>query len=197
MFFNSADEKLLDRYCLRYTEYKLNLTRKICSETKYESFFIGCNYSCVSVLGPQLWRKYDKPFIKDIANEIHKQGRLLHIHFHGKSMPVLDDLAELGVDCICPFERSPGGDVDTIEDLTKVRKTLDGRTTFNGNIHTVNTLIFGKPEQARSEVKDVKQAFAGSPRLIIGTGDQVCAGTKEDVLYAMIDEAKKPTGITR
>jgi uroporphyrinogen-III decarboxylase len=129
-----------------------------------------------------------------MADELHKHGKLLHLHFHGKSMPVLDDLAELGADCICPFERGPGGDVTTIEDLVKVRKSLNNRVTFNGNVHTVNTLIFGTPEQARNEVTEIKQAFAGSPRLIIGTGDQVGAETREDVLFAMIDEAKRLGG---
>ena len=192
IFFKSADEDIIDRYSSLYTEYKLDVIKKTCSETEYESFFIGCTYSCVSLLGPELWRKYDKPFIKAMAEEVHKHGKLLHIHFHGKSMAVIDDLAQLGVDCICPFERGPGGDIDTKEDLEKVRKALDDKVTFNGNVHTVNTLIFGTPELARNEVKELKQAFINSPRLIIGTGDQVSTGTKEEILYAMIEEAKKP-----
>ena len=59
-------------------------------------------------------------------------------------------------------------------------------------MHTVETLIFGTPEKARNEVREIKQAFAGSPRLIISTGDQVGADTNEEALLAMIDEAKKP-----
>ena len=50
------------------------------------------------------------------------------------------ELAALGLDCICPFERPPGGDVT---DLREVANILGGRTTFNGNVHTVRTLIEG------------------------------------------------------
>jgi hypothetical protein len=35
------------------------------------------------------------------------------------------------------------------------------------------------------------EAFAGTTRVIIGTGDQVGRETPEENLYAMIDEARK------
>jgi uroporphyrinogen-III decarboxylase len=87
-------------------------------------------------------------------------------------MKVLPELAELGLDCICPFERPPGGDVT---DLRQVRRVLAERVAFNGNVHTVETLIRGAPADVRREVAEIMEAFAGSPRLIVGTGDQVGA----------------------
>ena len=62
--------------------------------------------------------------------------------------------------------------------------------TFNGNVHTVQTLIRGTPEDARREVREIKEAFRGSRRLIIGTGDQVGAETPDENIAAMIEEAK-------
>jgi hypothetical protein len=47
------------------------------------------------------------------------------------------------------------------------------------------------PEQVRAEVREIKQAFAGSPRLIVGTGDQVGRETPEENLRAMIAEAQR------
>ena len=75
--------------------------------------------------------------------------------------------------------------------MRDVRARLQERVTFNGNVHTVETLIRGTPEDAIREVQQIKRAFKGSNRLIIGTGDQVGAETREDVLMAMIEEGKR------
>lgn len=192
MFFVSTEDNVLEKYRRQYTEYQLDLIRRLCENTPYESFNIGCSYSCLSLLGTELWRRYDKPYLAAVAGELHRRGKLLHIHFHGKSMAVAGDFAEIGIDCVCPFERGPGGDVNNGADIIQVRRALDNRVTFNGNVHTVETLIFGTPDQARREVAEIREAFIGSPRLIIGTGDQVGADTCEEVLWAMIEEAKKP-----
>jgi len=39
-------------------------------------------------------------------------------------------------------------------------------------------------------VRQIKETFAGEPRLIIGTGDQVGRETLEENIFAMIEEAK-------
>ena len=40
----------------------------------------------------------------------------------------------------------------------------------------------------RREVREIKEAFQGSPRLIIGTGDQVGKETPEENIFAMVEE---------
>ena len=53
---------------------------------------------------------------------------------------------------ICLFERPPGGD---ITGLTLVARKLAGRTTFNGNVRTVETLIRGTPAAVEREVLEI------------------------------------------
>jgi hypothetical protein len=175
----------------RYIQRVKGVTRRICTETPIESLFIGCAWSCNSLIGPNMWREWDKPVIKAVAEEVHKYGRLLHIHFHGNCMETVGDFAELGIDCVCPFERPPGGDVDGLAGLQEIARLLYKRTTMNGNIHTVNTLIRGNPQEVRREVREVLEAFADNPRVIIGTGDQVGRETPEENLHAFVEEARK------
>lgn len=191
LYFMEEEEDVLVSLRERYTEYQCALIERLCAQTPYESYVVGCGYSCNSLIGPNLWRKWDKPYLTAVAAALHKNGKLLHVHFHGKSMETVEDFAQTGIDCVCPFERAPGGDVNTEEDLTRVRAALLDRVTFNGNVHTVKTLIFGTPDQVREEVRQIKRAFAGSNRLIIGTGDQVGYETPEENILAMIDEGKK------
>lgn len=190
MYFMSDNDMILEEWRERYTAQRIKLLREAAEKTNYEAVFIGCGASCNSLLGPTLWRKWDKPYLRTIADEAHKLGLLVHSHNHGKIMETVSDLAEIGFDCVCPFEREPG-DVIGLEGLQKVRKTLEGKVTFNGNVATVATLINGAPGDVRREVCEIKEAFRGTPRLIIGTGDQVGGETPEENIYAMIDEGRK------
>ena len=189
MYFIEEDRDILLSYRARYIEYQKNFIKKVAENTRYESFMIGCSYSCNSLIGPNMWREWDKPYLAEMADEIHKHNKLLHVHFHGRSIDTAEDFAEIGLDCVCPFERPPGGDIVGLEGLKEVRRKLGGRVTMNGNVHTVETLIRGTADQVRKEVQEIKEAFQGEPRLIIGSGDQVGRETPEENLFAMIEEA--------
>lgn len=190
MLFSDSDEKQLEAWRERLIEYQLGFIREACQKTRFESFVLGCSYSCNSLIGPAMWRKWDKPYITRLAEELHHYGRLMHIHFHGKSMETAADFPETGVDCVCPFERPPGGDVEGLQGLQKLRGLLGGRVTMNGNVHTVETLIRGSEAAVRREVRQIREAFEGCARVVIGTGDQVGAETPEENIRAMIEEAK-------
>ena len=190
VYFATANPAELEHLQSQYVESQLAFIRQACEQTTFESFFLGCSFSCNSLIGPVMWRRWDKPCIKTLADELHKHGRHLHIHFHGRCMETVADFAEIGLDCVCPFERPPGGDIVGQEGLAHVRRTLAGQVTMNGNVHTVETLIRGKPAAVRAEVRQIKAAFAGEPRLIIGTGDQVGLETPEENIHAMVEEAK-------
>lgn len=181
-------EELYARLQQRYIEYMVEETRAICEHTRDAPLLIACSWSCASLMGPRLWRRWDKPGVQAIVAEAHRHGRLVHIHYHGKCMDNLPDLIETGVDCICPFERPPGGDVT---DLALVRKMLGGRITLNGNVHTVETLIRGTPKDVEREVMEILEAFRGEPRLIVGTGDQVGRETPDENIHAMAEAVRR------
>ena len=190
LYFMDEDEGLMKEMAQRYTEYKVRQTEEAIKNTPYEAYFIGCSSSCNALLGPELWRKWDKPYEKAITEVVHSRGLLIHNHNHGKIMETVPDLVDIGFDCVCPFERPPG-DVAGLEGLKKVRELLQERVSFNGNVHTVQALAYGTPEDVRVQVREIKEAFKGSNRLIVGTGDQVAGETPEENLWAMIDEAHK------
>jgi Uroporphyrinogen decarboxylase (URO-D) len=152
------------------------------------SVFIASSWSSLSLLSPAVWRKWEKPLLAAAIQAAHECGGLVHHHFHGKCTAILQDLADLGLDCICPFERPRGGDVT---DLARVRKALAECTTFNGNVQTVDTLIRGTPADVRREVHEILDAFQGSARVIVGTGDQVGGETPEENIQAMIETARQ------
>jgi hypothetical protein len=180
-FFEALHEEYLD--------YVRRFTRAACGNTTAESLFIGCSWSCLSLISPALWRRWDKPVIRAVADEAHAHGRLLHLHFHGRCRDVLADLADCGADCICPFERPPGGD---ITDIAELRDIIADRVTMNGNVHTVETLIRGTPSDVRREVEDILGNWRPDlRRLILGTGDQVGRETPDENIAAMIEAGRE------
>lgn len=189
-YFMDEDEAVLKEMLDRYIAYKKRLVEQAAKETPFESFFIGCSSSCNALLGPVLWRKWDKVYEKAMTDVCHKQDRLIHNHNHGKIRETLSDLADIGFDCVCPFERPPG-DITGLEGIKEVREILAEKTTFNGNVHTVEALIYGTPEKVREQVREIKKAYEGSNRLIVGTGDQVGGETPEENIWAMIEETRK------
>ena len=189
IWVTSAPEREVEELRECYQARIIEVLRQAVAQTPFESFAVGCSSSCNSLLGPTLWRKLDKPFLAAVTREAHRLGRMLHMHFHGRARETLADFVQIGADCVCPFERPPGGDIEGAEGLRVVRSVLSEAVTFNGNVHTVETLIRGTPEDARREVREIKEAFRGSRRLIIGTGDQVGAETPEENIAAMIEEA--------
>ncbi len=172
-----------------YVNYMRRLTREAFRHTDAEAACVGCAWSCVSLIGPALWRRWDQPVIQAVAGEAHAAGKLLHMHHHGKCREVLADFAACGADCICPFERPPGGDVT---DIAEVRRALGERVTFNGNVHTVETLIRGTPDDVRREVEEIFDQWGPDHRrLILGTGDQVGAETPQENILAMVEAGRR------
>ncbi len=189
-FFDPDFTPYLEKCRDRYRERMVEMARIVCERTPCECLYVGGSMSCASLMGPQLWRQWDKPVIRAVADEVHRHGKLIHIHFHGKSLEMVPDFVEMGIDCVCPFERPPGGDVAGLAGLKEVERQLRGHTCMKGNIHTVETLIRGRPEDVRREVREVLEAFAGNPRVAVGTGDQVGYETPEENLAAMIAAVK-------
>ncbi|MHB9022588.1 MAG: uroporphyrinogen decarboxylase family protein [Armatimonadota bacterium] len=180
-FFEALHEEYID-YARRYAI-------AACEHTTAESLVVGCAWSCISLISPAMWRRWDVPVIRALADEAHQRGRLVHLHFHGKCRDALADLATCGADCICPFERPPGGD---ITDLAEVRRILADRVTVNGNVHTVETLIRGTVDDVRREVEEIfTQWGPDKRRLILGTGDQVGGETPEENIFAMIETGRR------
>lgn len=182
-------EEYFEEFHKQYIDYVRRMVRSVFAKSKAESIFIGSCWSCPSLTGPNLWRKWEKPVLTAAAEEAHSAGGLIHVHLHGKVMDVLDELHETGIDCICPFERPPGGDVT---DLRVVRKALRDKVTMNGNIHTVETLIRGSAMDVRCEVIEIFDEWGPDRhRLILGTGDQVGYETPEENIAAMVEAGRE------
>ncbi|MGQ9629547.1 MAG: uroporphyrinogen decarboxylase family protein [bacterium] len=176
-------EHLHERY-IKYIEEK---TRAIIERTNVDAVFIGCDKSCLSTISPNMWRRWDLPVIRRVAEVAHEYGAILHLHEHGICSAILRDIADAGVDVVCPLERAPGGDVN----LGDAKRLYGDKMALKGNVHTIETLLRGTPGDVEKEVKRcIRQAGPGGG-YILGTGDQVARDTPFENIRAMIEAGRK------
>ena len=62
---------------------------------------------------PELWREIIKPNLKRVIDHVHSRGVFVSLHSDGCVDKVTDDLAELGIDMIHPWQESAGMSYDT------------------------------------------------------------------------------------
>ncbi|NPV52420.1 MAG: hypothetical protein HPY71_02730 [Firmicutes bacterium] len=171
----------------RYARHRAELTEAILKKTAPDFIFIATGATTANVVGPDMWRTWNLPAVKAITDVAHSHGKPVHIHLHGHCRALLPDIANLGIEMVCPLERPPGGD---IEDLRQVREEIKPSLGFMGNISTTATLLTGTPEDVEREVRECIEAASNYP-FILSTGDQVSPLTPEENIKTLVAAGKK------
>lgn len=65
------------------------------------------------MFSPVLWKDIVYPHLKKVVDHVHAKGCLCSLHSDGCVMKVADDLAEIGLDVIHPWQESAGMSYDT------------------------------------------------------------------------------------
>ena len=65
------------------------------------------------MFSPVLWKKIVYPHLKKVVDHVHARGCLCSLHSDGCVMKVADDLAEIGLDVIHPWQERAGMSYDT------------------------------------------------------------------------------------
>jgi len=70
-------------------------------------------YKCEPLISPAMFREFIKPYYCELMQTLRpRQQEPLHMHYDTDGNPALliDDLIEMGVDCLCPLEVAAGCD---------------------------------------------------------------------------------------
>jgi uroporphyrinogen decarboxylase len=95
-------------------------------------------------ISPDDWRKYFKPHYSRWARECHRAGKMCLMHSDGHILPILPDLAEIGIDAInCEV------DCMGIESVAEARGSL----CLWGEVDRQNLLPRGTPEQVAAAAR--------------------------------------------
>ena len=121
-----------------------------------------------SFTSPRLFRKYCMPFLQEVADRIHAQGRFLGSHMDGNLKPLLHLLPECGVDVVESFSPAPL----TALTFEEAWEAWRGKLLIWGGIPSP---ILEQPvpeSEFRAWVSRMLALIGSDGRIVLGIGDQ-------------------------
>lgn len=103
------------------------------------------------LISPAQWREFIRPRLKRLFDAVRERGLYISVHSCGDIQPVLDDLEDLGVDVVNPFQPEA-------MDVWALFRRYQGRLTFHGGLSSQQTLPFGTVEQVKDQTRRLLQA---------------------------------------
>ena len=140
-------ERLYDRIFETYGE----ILRR-CTQAGVDHIGIGGDIAMQDrlIMGPDLWRKIDKPRLAAMFGKCKEINPNVHIFIHsdGDLMDIMDDLIEVGLDIIDPIQPE-------CMDPVEVKQRWGDQIVLHGCGSLQKTLPFGTPSDCREEVNQL------------------------------------------
>ncbi len=119
----------------------------------------------MNVISPESFREFIKPHMKEFCDELHSYDKNVKIYCHicGNIMPIIEDLVEVGLDCIAPLDPLGGFSVKEIKE--KVGDSI----ALMGGVNTLSFINSTKEEIEREAISCIEGA-SKSGGYILGSG---------------------------
>ncbi len=151
--------------------------------TGIDAFYIGDPSSSGSLIGPWHFEQFCLPGYQKFCRHFKDRGILMYIHVCGNSNPILEMLADTGVDVVEPLD--PLGGVSVAD----AKRRIGDRVGLMGGVNTI-TLTRGTPETVEAE--SIQKCREGGPTgYILAAGDMVPPETSLANLQALVNVATK------
>lgn len=137
------------------------------------------------MISPEMYATFALPYEQRVAAAAHECGLPYILHICGNTEPILPDMMRAGAE---------GLELDYKTDVRAVRKMLEGRATFIGNIDPSGVLARGSVVEVKERTEALLALFAHHPRFILNAGCALPASTPGENVRAMIDTARRHGG---
>ena len=140
----------------------------------------------MSVISPETWREFIKPYIREFCTEVHTYSpdAKIYCHICGDILPIVNDLMETGLDCIAPLDPLGNFSVKDIRNITGKEFMLMGG---------VNTLSFinQPPQMVMAEAERCIEEGFTNGHFAVGSGCVVPRTASREALLALAEASKK------
>lgn len=136
------------------------------------------------IMSPECFKKMIKPGEKQEIDLIKKYGKKVFIHSCGDILAIINDLAELGIDCLNPVQPE-------CMDISSLKDKYGLKMSFYGGISTQDTLPFGNPEEVRAETKKVIELMSVNGGYITSPSQDIQTDVPYENLRALIETARE------
>lgn len=177
----ASDKDFVNTLLDKILNFNLQIIEKTC-EFDIDMFGHGDDWGQQRglIMGPDLWREFIKPRIKQMYQLIKSKGKFVFLHSCGKIESILPDLIECGLDVFNPFQPE-------VTDVFEVKKKYGDQLTFYGGISVQKTLPFGTVEQVKDEVKQLLDIVGENGGYIASPSHDIPPDAKPENIAAMIE----------
>jgi uroporphyrinogen decarboxylase len=155
-------------------------------DARPDVLFVGAS-GALTLQSPEMFRKMGLPTLKKISRMSREAGIPTMMHTCGKSAKLVEMLAEeTDINCINPLEAPPMGDVD----LKELKQKYGKKLCLMGNLHTVEIMLNGTPEDVERAAKQAIDDAAEGGGYILSTGDQCGRNTPDENIFKLVEVAK-------
>jgi len=127
-----------------------------------DAVYIGDSYASGSVISPDIYERFCAPAYKELAQELHRLGAFVYKHCCGNYNPLLEGLAEVGVDAMDGIDPTSGMSV------AHTKRVIGDRLTLMGGISCMN-LLNGTPESVYEEAAQCIAEGKPGGRYVLGS----------------------------
>lgn len=165
----------------RILDFNLKLISNAC-KTPVDAISFGDDWGQQTglLMGPDLWREFIKPRIRQMYSLIKKSGKRVFIHSCGKVDSIFPDLIECGLDVFNPFQPE-------VMDVFRVKRDFGNDLCFYGGISTQKTLPYGTVQQVKDEVKRLLDAVGKNGGYFAAPAHGIPGDAKPENIHAMIE----------
>jgi len=136
------------------------------------------------IMSPECFKKMIKPGEKQEYDLIKRYGKKVFVHSCGNILGIMDDLAELGIDCLNPVQPE-------CMDIAFLKSRYGAKMSFYGGISTQDTLPFGSPGEVRAQTKKTIEAMGAGGGYITAPSQEIQTDVSYENLRALIETAKE------
>ncbi len=143
--------------------------------------YTGDAWASASIISPRDYERFCQPFHARAAAAFHELGAKVYLHICGNCMPIIEMMADTGVDAIEPLDLMDSGA------LAEARRRVGDRVCLKGGVSTL-ALLNGTPDEVYRLSCEAIQV-CGPTGYILGSGDDIPRDAPFENIEAMVRAA--------
>ena len=180
------EPELLERVREAQHKHYVGLCKEAIKQ-KPDFIFSSCS-GLLTLQSPEIAREYSLPTLKEVTALAKSANIPTHLHSCGRSQWLVETFAnETDLSSIEPLEEPTMGDIV----LDEIIEECGDKICLVGNVHTIDVMQNGTPEDVRESVKRILKYAQKAKGFILCTADQCPPETSDENLQAFVDAAKE------
>lgn len=154
---------------------------------KYDILEMGGGDASTTVISPGIFDEFVAPYDTPIIQAVQEKGIRVVYHTCGGMMPILENIADMGVNAMETFTPvDMGGDVD----LAEAKRRIGDRVCMIGGFDQFHFFTGCTPEDTRRKVRECFEAAGANGGFILSPSDHFFDANPE-LIRAFAEEARK------